>query len=58
MDGMQGGYNFAPAPAWRGPVLTPPAAPAITEDMMMGYGGQDELAMLDQELNMTRRATR
>jgi len=65
MDGMQGGYCPAPglAPAWRGPVLTPPAAPAITEDMMMGYAPQgyppqDDLAMLDQELNMTRRATR
>lgn len=58
MDGMQGGYFAGPAPAWRGPVLTPPAAPAITEDMMMGYNGQDDLAMLDQELNMTRRATR
>jgi len=60
MDGMQGGYCApGPAPAWRGPVLTPPAAPAITEDMMMGgYDMQDDLAMLDQELNMTRRATR
>jgi hypothetical protein len=61
MDGMHGGFCPAPgpAPAWRGPVLTPPAAPAITEDMMMGgYEMQDDLAMLDQELNMTRRATR
>merc|ERR1712059_165188 len=28
----------------------------MTEDMMMGM--QDELAMIDQDLNMTRRATR
>jgi len=33
-------------------------APMITEDMMMMGPMQDELAMIDQDLNMTRRATR
>merc|ERR1712128_278494 len=32
--------------------------PQMTEDMMMMGGMQDELAMIDQDLNMTRRATR
>jgi len=33
--------------------------PVMTEDMMMCGGGMsDELAMIDQDLNMTRRATR
>merc|ERR1712002_742801 len=42
MEGMQGGF----------------APPQMTEDMMMMGGMQDELAMIDQDLNMTRRATR
>merc|ERR1719187_3013372 len=39
----------------QGPMQGPP--PVMTEDMMMGGMG-DELAMIDQDLNMTRRATR
>jgi len=62
MEGMQGGYGPPPAPMMRGPVLAPPAMmmqqPQMTEDMMMMGGMQDELAMIDQDLNMTRRATR
>ena len=41
-----------------GPVLQPPAAPApyMTEDMMMGGPSMaDELASIEQDLNMTRR---
>lgn len=41
----------------QGPMQGPP--PVMTEDMMMAGGGiGDELAMIDQDLNMTRRATR
>jgi len=60
MEGMQGGYGPPPAQMMRGPVLAPPAMmmPQMTEDMMMMGGMQDELAMIDQDLNMTRRATR
>lgn len=55
MEGMQGAP--APPPMFRGPVLQPPAAqPQMTEAMMMGMG--DELAMINQDLNMTRKATR
>eukprot|EP00091_Calanus_sinicus_P017830 TRINITY_DN386_c0_g1_i7.p1 TRINITY_DN386_c0_g1~~TRINITY_DN386_c0_g1_i7.p1 ORF type:complete len:132 (+),score=24.20 TRINITY_DN386_c0_g1_i7:286-681(+) len=45
----------------RGPVYAPQPMmmqPQMTEDMMMMGGMQDELAMIDQDLNMTRRATR
>jgi len=58
MEGMQQyGPVPAPPPMWRGPVLHPPAVqPQMTEDMMMGM--QDELAMINQDLNMTRQATR
>jgi len=36
----------------------PPQQPQMTEDMMMMGGMQDELSMIEQDLNMTRRATR
>jgi len=61
MEGMQGGYAPQPQPMMRGPVYAPPPMmmqPQMTEDMMMMGGMQDELAMIDQDLNMTRRATR
>jgi len=61
MEGMQGGYAPQPAPMMRGPVYAPQPMmmqPQMTEDMMMMGGMQDELAMIDQDLNMTRRATR
>merc|ERR1719367_2052160 len=47
MEGMQQG----PPPMMRGPMMAPP--PQI---MMMSMG--DELSMIEQDLNMTRRATR
>merc|ERR1711872_785002 len=50
MEGMQGGFAPPPAPMMRGPVYGPPP--------MMMQRMQDELAMIDQDLNMTRRATR
>jgi len=58
MEGMQ--MQQPMQPMWRGPVLQPPAAPGpyMTEDMMMGGGFADELANIEQDLNMTRRATR
>merc|ERR1719270_2694737 len=62
MEGMQGGYCPPPAPMMRGPMYGPPPPmmmqPQMTEDMMMMGSMQDELAMIDQDLNMTRRATR
>merc|ERR1712025_883787 len=61
MEGMQGGFAPPPAPMMRGPVYGPPPMmmqPQMTEDMMMMGGMQDELAMIDQDLNMTRRDTR
>lgn len=59
MEGVAGGPPLCAPPMWRGPVLQPPAVqPQMTEDMMMMGGMQDELAMIDQDLNMTRRATR
>merc|ERR1739848_108928 len=61
MEGMQGGFAPPPAPMMRGPVYGPPPMmmqPQMTEDMMMMGGMQDELAMIDQDLNMNRRATR
>merc|ERR1719278_734273 len=50
----------------RGPVMAPPPQmmmmmqqpPQMTEDMMMMGGMQDELSLIEQDLNMTRRATR
>merc|ERR1712002_631752 len=61
MEGMQGGFAPPPAQMMRGPMMAPPPMmmqPQMTEDMMMMGGMQDELAMVDQDLNMTRRATR
>merc|ERR1712209_23723 len=52
MEGMQQG----PPPMMRGPMMAPP--PQMTEDMMMMGGMADELSMIEQDLNMTRRATR
>merc|ERR1719295_958701 len=40
----------------RGPMGPPP--PQMTEEMMMMGGMQDELSLIEQDLNMTRRATR
>jgi len=61
MEGMQQTPNMAmgaPMPMWRGPVLQPPACgPQMTEDMMMN-NLNDELSSIEQDLNMTRRATR
>merc|ERR1712126_259498 len=58
MEGMQAQCSPMPAPVWRGPVLQPPAMqPQMTEDMMM-YNLGDELSNIEQDLNMTRRATR
>merc|ERR1719333_1845050 len=62
MEGMQQG----PPPMMRGPMMAPPPQmmmmmqpqPQMTEDMMMMGGMQDELSMIEQDLNMTRRATR
>merc|ERR1719361_621526 len=48
----------------RGPMGPPPPQmmmmqpPQMTEEMMMMGGMTDELAMIEQDLNMTRRATR
>merc|ERR1712113_783167 len=39
-------------------MMMPPHQPQMTEDMMMMGGMQDELSMIEQDLNMTRRATR
>merc|ERR1719159_1136762 len=39
-------------------MMMPPQQPQMTEDMMMMGGMQDELRMIEQDLNMTRRATR
>lgn len=61
MEGMQCGFTSRPTP----PMMMPPTyaqqqmmQPQMTEDMMMMGGLQDELSMIDQDLNMTRRATR
>merc|ERR1711931_51593 len=62
MEGMQQG----PPPMMRGPMMAPPPQmmmmmqpqPQMTEDMMMMGGMADELSMIEQDLNMTRRATR
>lgn len=64
MEGMHPG--MAPPAMMRGPVMAPPPQmmmmmqqpPQMTEDMMMMGGMQDELSMIEQDLNMTRRATR
>merc|ERR1712012_928641 len=39
-------------------MMMPPQQPQMTEDMMMMGGMQEELSMIEQDLNMTRRATR
>merc|ERR1711992_203151 len=39
-------------------MMMPPQQPQMTEDMMMMGGMQDELSMIEQDLNMTRTATR
>jgi len=60
MEGMQMHHPamHQPTMQWRGPVLQPPAMPQqMTEDMMM-CSMSDELACIEQDLNMTRRATR
>ena len=62
MEGMQQG----PPPMMRGPMMAPPPQmmmmmqpqPQMTEDMMMMGSMGDELSMIEQDLNMTRRATR
>merc|ERR1719330_1939780 len=52
MEGMAGGPGMAP-PMMRGPMMAPPP------QMMMMMGAiSDELHMIEQDLNMTRRATR
>jgi len=64
MEGLHPG--MAPPAMMRGPVMAPPPQmmmmmqqpPQMTEDMMMMGGMQDELSMIEQDLNMTRRATR
>merc|ERR1712168_118819 len=45
-------------PVMMQPQMMPPQQPQMTEDMMMMGGMQDELSMIEQDLNMTRRATR
>merc|ERR1712176_966591 len=66
MGGMAGGPGMPP-PMMRGPMMPPPPQmmmmmgppqPQMTEDMMMMGGMSDELHMIEQDLNMTRRATR
>lgn len=58
MEGMQAMCSPLPAPVWRGPVLQPSAVPPqMTEDMMMS-NLSDELTSIEQDLNLTRRATR
>merc|ERR1719223_2127724 len=61
---QDGGYQMgmpqqhmypSPAPVWRGPVLQPPAMMPGGE--MMG-GLSDELRSIEEDLNLTRRATR
>merc|ERR1719445_2007512 len=39
-------------------MMGPPQQPQMTENMMMMGGMSDELHMIEQDLNMTRRATR
>merc|ERR1719384_2689348 len=51
MEGLHPG--MAPPAMMRGPVMAPPP-----QMMMMMGGMQDELSMIEQDLNMTRRATR
>merc|ERR1719245_315521 len=67
MEGMAGGPGMAP-PMMRGPMMPPPPQmmlmmgppqqPQMTEEMMMMGGMSDELHMIEQDLNMTGRATR
>jgi hypothetical protein len=64
MEGMQG--NMARGPMMAPPMMAhpqmmmmmPPQQPQMTEEMMMMGGMTDELSMIEQDLNMTRRATR
>jgi len=56
MEGMQM-QPMQMAPVWRGPVLQPPAC-APPEELAMAGNLGDELASIDQDLNMTRRATK
>jgi len=65
MEGMAGPPGMAPPMMMRGPMMAPPPQmmmmppqPQMTEDMMMMGGMTDELSMIEQDLNMTRRATR
>jgi len=66
MEGMAGAPGMmAPPMMMRGPMMAPPPQmmmmapqPQMTEDMMMMGGMTDELSMIEQDLNMTRRATR
>ena len=65
MEGMAGGQPammrqapammMCPAP---GMMMMMPGQPQLNEDLMMMGGMNDELAMIEQDLNMTRRATR
>jgi len=69
MQGMQGQQQFYPQPQqqqqmWRGPyqqppppMAYPPQGPQMTEEMMMSNMSA-ELSNIEQDLNMTRRATR
>merc|ERR1719232_998341 len=53
MEGMAGAPGMAPPQMM---MMAP--QPQMTEDMMMMGGMTDELSMIEQDLNMTRRATR
>jgi len=59
MMGMAPQHMYpTPAPVWRGPVLQPPAM--SPEEMMPPMMGSmsDELRCIEEDLNLTRRATR
>ena len=67
MEGMGGGQpammRQGPSPAMMmcpapGMMMMMPGQPQLNEDLMMMGGMNDELAMIEQDLNMTRRATR
>merc|ERR1712209_357752 len=62
MEGMSAACQ-PPPPMMRVPMMAPAPGmmmmqPQMTEEMMMMGGMTDELAMIEQDLNMTRRATR